>query len=371
MLPRTLSDRVVRTLRLARHRMRLFFRRHSILMLTLVLLFALASVYFANRIFYNVPSGDVGVLWLRFQGGTVTGCAPVPEGLHVKAPWDEVFLYDGRVQIGNAQVDVLSADGLKLHVDLAYRFELDTDNVGVLHQFVGPDYVKTMVQPEVAADARDVLSQYTPEQIYTTKRKDIEKLIASKVNDHLLNGFNPKEPDGSVRPRSEIAKNCQTAGNILHFVKIEDVLAKSITLPPTVEAAIDSKNQQQQLAEEYTYRLERETQEAKRKQIEARGIKAFQDIVSPGLTDSYLRWRGIEATLELAKSPNAKIVIIGGGRSGLPLILGDGDTGRGADVSQTAPEPGAATPLGRLEKQLRTGAAALPSPDVGLAPQSK
>ena len=117
------------------------------------------------------------------------------------------------------------------------------------------------------------------------------------------------------------------AGHPIDFVKLDDVLIRGITLPPVVEAAINRKEEQKQLNLEYDYRLLREAKETERKRIEAQGIREFQDIVSSGITDSYLRWKGIEATLELARSNNAKMVIVGGGKGGLPIILGNMDGG--------------------------------------------
>jgi regulator of protease activity HflC (stomatin/prohibitin superfamily) len=299
--------------------------RHHILEFSvgaLILLFLV--VYFSGSMFYTIPPGSVGVLFERFTGGTQLG-PPLPEGFRIIMPWNKIYIYDTRVQLRAENLDVLSVDGLSLQINIAYQFELIPKNVPKLHEFVGPDYITVMIDPDIAARARDIFSKNTPQQIYSDRRTDIQKQILDAVNDHLHDNFNP--PDGER----------------VDYVKIEDVLVRSIKLPPAVAAAIDSKNEQQQLNQEYDYRILREAKESRRKLIEAQGIEAFQDTVSRGITEGYLRWRGIEATLELAKSPNSKVVIIGGGRSGLPIILG-GDEGSSSVSSSATPGPIAAAP---------------------------
>jgi regulator of protease activity HflC (stomatin/prohibitin superfamily) len=326
--------------------LRRYLRQHTVTVAVLLLILLFLIIYFAESMFITIPAGRVGVLWERFGGGTVLN-RTLGEGFHVIMPWNKIYIYDIRVQLRDQTLDVLSVDGLNLKIDVAYRFELVKENIPLLHQFVGPDYVETIVSPDIAARARDVFSANTPEEIFSDRRKEIQAEIIRSVNAHLAEAFNP-EPNKHIT-----------------FVRVEDVLTRSITLPPSVVAAINSKNEQQQLNQEYDYRILREGKEAERKRIEAGGIKQFQDIISQGITDSYLRWRGIEATLELAKSPNAKIVIIGGGKSGLPIILGDSGSGREGptSVAQASPlEVPPLSPLDALEKQLRAAAPPPPTP---------
>ena len=110
---------------------------------------------------------------------------------------------------------------------------------------------------------------------------------------------------------------------------IDDLMVSAVVLPPLIRAAIDHKLEQQQIMEAYDFRLARERKEAERKQIEAQGIRAFQDTVARNITPGYLRLRGVEATRALAESPNAKIIIIGG-HDGLPVILNTGEDGQTA-----------------------------------------
>jgi len=192
------------------------------------------------------------------------------------------------------------------------RFNPERDFVGYVHKAIGPDYIEKFVKPVVQAQCRYVFGQYTPEEIYEsqgfiiqTVRQDAFARLAAR---HIL---------------------------------LDDLLLKSVTLPPPVALAIESKLRAQQLAQEYDYRLQTETKEAERKRIEAAGIRDFQttSMLPGGLFEQYLRFKGIEATLALAQSNNSKIVIIGGGADRLPLIL-DGSTrteSSGAEPSRPAP----------------------------------
>jgi regulator of protease activity HflC (stomatin/prohibitin superfamily) len=285
-----------------------FVGRHGPEIAVIIMIFVFIMVYFADDIFYTIPAGSVGVLWYRFFGGTVL-TRYVGEGLHIIAPWDKIYIYDTRLQQLEQDFDVLSADGLKMTVNIAYRFQAIPATVPALHQYVGPNYVSVLITTEIGARARDVFSRNTPEEIFSDRRIQIQREILQNVQSDLRQTFSPM------------------AGHPIDFVKMDDVLIRGITLPPEVQAAINRKEEQKQLNLEYDYRLLREAKETERKRIEAQGIREFQDIVSSGITDSYLRWKGIEATLELARSNNAKIVIIGGGKGGLPIILGNMDSG--------------------------------------------
>jgi regulator of protease activity HflC (stomatin/prohibitin superfamily) len=127
-----------------------------------------------------------------------------------------------------------------------------------------------------------------------------------------------------------------------------DILVTGIELPAAIVAAINRKTEQYYIAEEYKFRVEREKRESERKKIEAEGIRDFQQTVSQGISDSYLRWRGIEATLQLSQSTNSKVIVIGTGKDGLPVILGNGDA--------PAPPAGSITPDGNDNKERTTAA---------------
>jgi regulator of protease activity HflC (stomatin/prohibitin superfamily) len=287
-----------------------FVGHHGPEIAVVIMILVFMVVYFADEIFYTIPAGSVGVLWLRFLGGTVLHHY-LSEGLHVIPPWDKIYIYDVRLQQLEQDFDVLSADGLRMKVNIAYRFQAIPETVPELQQYVGPNYVSILLTTEIGARARDVFSRNTPEEIFSDRRIQIQREILTDVQADLRKTFSPM------------------AGHPIDFVRLDDVLIRGITLPPEVEAAINRKEEQKQLNLEYDYRLLREAKEAERKHIEAGGIREFQDTVSTGITDSYLRWKGIEATLELARSNNTKVVIVGSGKDGLPIILGNMDGGSG------------------------------------------
>ena len=203
----------------------------------------------------------------------------------------------GLTQVAAAPADaghllVLTEDGLTIQVQYSARYALEKDTLPVLHQRVGPDYENVVVLPEVRAVIRSVLGQYKPEEIYTS-----QKAIQDSI--------------------STVAKVRMAA----RFVFLDDVPLESIRLPKRITDAIEAKMAQQQLDEEYQYRLSIAKKEADRKRIESEGQKAYNDTVNSSLTPSVLTWQGIQATLDLAKSQNAKVVVVGSGKDGLPLIL--------------------------------------------------
>jgi len=263
----------------------------------------------------TVPSGQVGVLWKRFSGGTVVDPRELrDEGLHVIFPWDRLFLYDLRVQSITETYNAISSDGVNLNATLNLRFRLQHDSVPTLHQVVGPNYIK-LLGPQVASQMREVIAQYTAEQVYSTARQEIQDKIRELALEKLSHKMMERESDRA-------SYNVAMRDTIILY----DTLLYGIELPALVVHAINRKTEQYYIAEEYKFRVERERRESERKKIEAEGIREFQQTVSQGISDSYLRWRGVEATLQLAQSNNSKVVIIGGAKDGLPIILGNMDT---------------------------------------------
>src|SRR5438132_1863748 len=175
------------------------------------------------------------------------------------------------------------------------------------------------------------MAQYTAEQVYSTARQEIQDKIRSLAEDRLSEKMMEREGEESYRV------------SMRDTVILYDILVAGIELPAAIVAAINRKTEQYYVAEEYKFRIEREKRESERKKIEAEGIRDFQQTVSQGISDSYLRWRGIEATLQLSQSTNAKTVIIGNGKDGLPVILGHGDA--------PAPPAGSTIPDGRERQQ--------------------
>lgn len=253
-------------------------------------------IYFAPDIFISIRSGEVGVLYLRFAGGTQTDRV-LGEGMKIIPPWDKIFVYNVRVQEVKHTMDVLTNEGLTVTVDLSVRYRPEIELVGLLHQQVGPDYRDKIVIPEVEASVRTVMGSIAMRDAYTSQRA----LVQQVINDSL----------------EHIA---------LKFVRVDEIVLREITLPAKVRQQVEEKMADQEIAEAYRYRIDAARQEAARRQIEANGLKVYQDILSTSLTPNILRWEGIEATRELAKSPNTKTIILGSRAEGLPLILGDGAT---------------------------------------------
>lgn len=290
-----------------RRNAREIWQEHKVLFVILGFAFAFFVAFFWNDIFVKVRAGEAGVLYRLFQGGTVTDTV-YTEGLQIVAPWNTLFLYDARVQQVPDHFTVLSQDGLAIQVEVSIRFRPQFEQLGLLHKHFGPDYIEKLVKPEVQAQLRLVVGQYKPEEIYTSQGFIVQTAVQGAL--------------------AELAER---------YVLLDDLLLKSVILPVPVAESIESKLRAQQLSQEFEYRIQSETKEAERKKIEAQGIRDFQDtITGGGISDQFLRFKGIEATLELAKSPNSKIVIIGGGDDRLPLIL-DG-ANRGAEVVP-APTP--------------------------------
>jgi prohibitin 1 len=307
-----------------RERLDGYVARHELDIVVGLFVLALFLAFFWSRIVYTIPAGQVGVIWRRFEGGTDL-CTTLGEGLRLAWPWDRIYIYDLKVQQKDQVLDVISKDGLLMKADLAYRFELYRQTVPLLHEFVGPDYASVLVGSDIAAHARDVFSQNTPQDIFSTRRYAIQEEIVKRVQGHLEQSFNPINLEvgprqGASGPRSY--QFCGTTVPFFRWVAIEDVLLRSIRMPKRVETAIEDKNIDRETLQSYDYRIQIANKEAARKLAEARGIRAFQDTITGGITEGFLRWKGIDATVDLAKSNNAKIVVVGSGRDGMPLILG-------------------------------------------------
>jgi regulator of protease activity HflC (stomatin/prohibitin superfamily) len=285
----------------------------------------LVAVVLYPHMVITVPSGHVGVLWKRFGGGTVLDPRLLKnEGFNLILPWNEVFLYDLRLQSFTESYNAISSDGVSLTAAVNVRFRLQRDSVPVLHQAIGPNYKQVLVQPGIGSLTREVIAQYNAEQVYSTARQEIQDKIRSLVEDRLTEKMMEREGEESYRV------------SMRDTIILYDILVAGIELPAAIVAAINRKTEQYYIAEEYKFRVEREKRESERKKIEGEGIRDFQQIVSQGISDSYLRWRGIEATLQLSQSTNSKVVIIGSGKDGLPIILGN--------VDAPAPPPTGSTP---------------------------
>ena len=338
-----------------RPRWRRFIERYLPMVVIYLMVATLVAIVLYPHMAITVPSGYVGVLWKRFGGGTVLDPRRLKnEGFNLILPWNEVFLYDLRLQSFTESYNAISSDGVSLTAAVNIRYRLQRDAVPVLHQAIGPNYVQVLVQPGLGSLTREVIAQYTAEQVYSTARQEIQDKIRSLVEARLSEKMMEHEGD-------EESYRVSLRDTFILY----DILVTGIELPAAIVAAINRKTEQYYIAEEYKFRVEREKRESERKKIEAEGIRDFQQTVSQGISESYLRWRGIEATLQLSQSTNAKVVVIGSGKDGLPIILGNVDT--------PAPPAGNTSPSGTntMNKESTTAAGpAVPlekTPAAGLA----
>jgi regulator of protease activity HflC (stomatin/prohibitin superfamily) len=253
-------------------------------------------------------------------------------------PWNRVFLYDLRLQSFTEHYNAISSDGVSLTATVIFRFRLQRDAVPVLHQAIGPNYVQVLAMPGIGSLTRQIIAEYTAEQVYSTARQEIQDQIRSLVEERL----SEKMMEHAGEEGEESYRVSMSSVFILY-----DILVTGIELPEAIVTAINRKIEQYYIAEEYKFRIEREKRESERKKIEAEGIRDFQQTVSQGISDSYLRWRGIEATLQLSQSTNSKVIVIGTGKDGLPVILGN---------DAPAPPAGSTTPAGNDNKERTTAA---------------
>ena len=272
---------------------RRWLRRSGIYVIIGILLAAFLMLALADRVFHRIDTGHRGVRWSLF-GGTVLDY-DYPEGLRVISPLDRLYIYDVRVQEVNGTVVVLTSNGLPVTVKYSVRYRPDLQTLPHLHQTYGPNYVETLVRPEIISALREVLGNYRPEAIYSRSEQGLIDETFQSLASQLTN----------------------------RFVVVQTVIIEELRLTPELEGAINQKLVDEQNALAYEFRLSRERSEAIRKGIEAEGIQVFER--TSGI--SILKWRGIEATEALAKSPNAKIIVIGPGDNQLPVLLNSGPGG--------------------------------------------
>lgn len=301
--------------------------RNAISLYALALTVLLASVALAPSTMLDVPAGHVGVLWRRFAGGTVTDHV-LDEGMHIVPLWDKLALYDLRLHNETRTFHAIASNGMSMSVDIAIRFRVNPPEAGLLHKLAGPAYAETLVYPLIASLVYEYVSDHTPEQFYSKQKKDFEDFLMARAGLGLAFKKSEGEVGYAKDPHAE------------PLVLIDGVMLTSVVLPSVVSDAIEHKIEQQQIMQEYDFRIEREKKERERKRIEAEGIRAFQDTVARTITSAYLRLRGIEATQAFADSSNAKTIIIGG-RDGLPVILNTGE-----DLTK-APAPEQASPAAK------------------------
>jgi regulator of protease activity HflC (stomatin/prohibitin superfamily) len=305
---------------------RAYFRRHKYKIILRTLLGVFLLVLLGPLFLVRVPAGHVGAIWRPLFGGTDT-VGVLLEGVQIVLPVNVVTLYDTRLLVAHDTFDGVTADGLNVKLKITYRFRIHPSKVGLVHRTIGPNYKEKLIAPAIATVVRSEVSKFQVHDVYGPARNTIQERIFARVVDPKTHNLiesraDPEPPEGSIvlgrRHRSIAEQNKKDYYKPV--IELLDVLINNIELPARVATAIEKKQEQEQLKEEYVFRLERERMESMRKEIEADGIARFQQKVQAGISPNYLKWRGIEATLSLATSENAKTVIIGG-KDGMPLIL--------------------------------------------------
>jgi len=253
-----------------------------------IVAFVLVILFFSSVA--RVESGNVGVLTLF---GRVTG-EVLPEGIHLVNPFKTNNEMSIRTQEIKESASVPSSEGLVMNLDTSLIFHVDPAKASDVYQKIGPNYQTVLIEPNLRAAIREATASHSANALYTGERE----MVAKQIFDQLA---------GLLGQRGFI---------------VESILLRDIQLPATLKSSIESKQQAEQEALAMSFRLQKETQEAQRKRIEAQGIRDFQQIVAQGISAQLLEWKGIEATESLAKSPNSKVVVIGNNKNGLPLILG-------------------------------------------------
>ena len=249
-------------------------------------------IAFSNKMFIKIGATERGVIFRQFSTGLDKDNVYGP-GFHIIAPWNDMYRFNVAEQKSEEPMDVLDKNGLSINIDVTVRFYPLYNKVGYIYEAFKLDYMNVVVIPEVRSAVRQVAGRYTAEEIYSTKRSEVEQTIIEEAGAKLLE----------------------------NNIKMKALLIRSINLPADIKRAIENKLKQEQEALAYEYKLEKEKSEAERKRIAAEGEAKANTIINSSLTTNLLKMRGIEATIKLSESQNSKTVIIGGGEDGLPLIL--------------------------------------------------
>lgn len=290
-------------------KIRNLLRRYRMFLVSTGLLLVLFFVFFWPDIVISIRPGELGVYYSRLFGGTRMD-RTYEEGVHFIPPWDILYVYDVRIQEETQEVEVLTLDGLTVKVHVSLRYQIIRDRLPVLHQQIGPEYKRKVILPIMTSAVRQTIGSYRPDALYSTARQELQdKMLVDAVEELgrlplIVHGF----------------------------------VVKKISLPEVLRDAIVDKLVAEQKYLRYYYILLEEREEAKRKAIEGQGIRFYQSLVNENMTENYLRYEGIQATHKLATSDNAKVVVVGSGKDGLPIILNTQDTPRIPEMTNATRE---------------------------------
>jgi len=242
-----------------------------------------------GQMFTVIPAGHVGIV--DFFGSVSPDT--LKAGINTRNPLAMIHKFSIKTEEIKETMDVPSKEGLTVQLEISGLFHLDPDRAAEVYKTIGPNYIEVILEPQFRSVARGVTAGYEAKALYTSEREMLAETIL-------------KDLQKLVGPRG---------------IMVEATPLRRVGLPAGLTQAIEEKLRAEQESQRMQFVLLKEKQEAERKRIEAQGISDFQNIVTKGISEPLLRWKGIEATEKLAASQNAKVVIIGAGKDGLPLIL--------------------------------------------------
>lgn len=249
-------------------------------------------IIFVKSTFIFLEPTERGIVWKKYTNNLDVDNVR-PGGLNIIAPWNELIKFDVTEQQIEETMDVLSVDALSINLDVSVRFRPKANEIGYLYKSFKTDYVRRLVIPELRSAVRKTIGQYTPQELYATKRQEIETAIIESTHSILDS----------------------------NHVELVTILFRSIKLPDAIQKSIEDKLTSEQESQKREYLQQIAEKDAAIQITQAKGKAESNRILSASLTDKILQEKGIQATQELAKSPNAKIIVIGGGKDGLPIIL--------------------------------------------------
>lgn len=267
-------------------------KNYKIKLAIVTFVFLYLLLYFSQAIFVVVPPGSGGVLFNLLSNKSLSEKV-YHEGLYIIKPWNKIIIYDTSIQKKNLEEKILTSNGLSVKIRISALFRPVYDSLPYIIKNLGPLYSEKILEPIILSAVREIIGGYRPESLYTTAVADIQQAILIEAQKDL----------------ADIPIN------------IIAIIIENIELPKSINQAIEKKLQFQQENLEYEFRLDREKQEAERRKIEALGIKEAQEIIASSLSGNLLLWLGVKATSDVAQSKNSKIIMIGGGKNGLPIIL--------------------------------------------------
>ncbi len=266
-------------------------KAHQVKIVTALFVFIFLMLYLAPSIFVYVYPGQAGVLFDSLSDEPLSDRV-YKDGLYVIAPWNKMYIYDITTQKLTMDAGALTGNGLQVNLGISVLFQPDSSQLATLVANFGPDYIDKIVVPTIRTAVRHVVGSHTPEELYTSARGDLHKMVLDRARERFAD---------------------------LPFM-VKDVIIEKIQMPEAINASIEKKLQIQQDALSYEFVLAKQQDEARRMKIEAEAIKTYQEIVGSNLTPELLKWLQIRALHDLANSQNSKVIVIGDPEQ-LPLVL--------------------------------------------------